>query len=65
MNTIEQRDVQAREVFGGGYVLVGNRRFNDATDGSVVSVTTVETIAADRPSAITAMTTFLNTGAFA
>lgn len=63
-NTIEQRDVQAREVFGGGYVLAGNRRYNSVTDGTNVASQTIEFVAADRTAALAAITSFLNTGAF-
>ena len=62
--TIEQRDVQAREVIG-GYVLSGNRRFNSPTDGTNIASQTIETVAPNRDAAITAITTFLTTGAFA
>lgn len=62
-NTVEHRDVQAREVIS-GYVLVGNRRFNSVSTGVNVSSQTVETVAADRAAALTAIQNFLNTGAF-
>lgn len=62
-NTIEQRDIQAREVIG-GYVIVGNRRFNSVTDGTNVAAQTLETVVESRDAALAAIQNFLNTGAF-
>jgi hypothetical protein len=62
-NTVEQRDVQCRQVVG-GFVLAGNRRFNSTADGTCVQAQTIETVTTDTASTLTAITNFMNTGAF-
>ena len=61
--TVEQRDVQAREV-SNGYVLTGNRRFCEPGTGSSRFGVTMEGVAADRTSVAVAIVNFLGTGSF-
>jgi len=61
--TVEQRDVQARQV-SNGFVLAGNRRFLDPGTSAVKLAQSVEGIAADAAGAASAVASFLTTGAF-
>lgn len=63
VGTIEQRDVQAREV-ANGYVLAGNRRFMEPDTGTARLGLTFEGVAVDRPSAAQAIANFFDHGSF-